>query len=393
MLKEKLAKRMNTFPLSGIRKVQAEAKELESHGENIIHMEMGMPDFDTPEYIKKACIQSIKDGHVFYTVGAGLLDLRKAISKKLEKENHLTYSTDEIVVTIGLSAGIFTVYAALLDAEDEVLIPNPVYPPYLNIPHLLGAKTIDYSLLEINNYQPDITEIENKITKKTKAIVIISPNNPLGSILTHDSLQHIAKLAIQYNLAVITDEIYERILFDKAVHYSIASFPHMKERTLTLNGFSKTYSMTGWRLGYIAGPKEIMPDINKLHGHMNSCATTFVQDAAITALTEEHEEVEKMVTAYQQRKDYLVRNLNKIEGISCTNPQGAFYLFLNIKKLGMTSEEAASYFLHTAHVALVPGTVFGSNGAGYIRMSFANSMKEIKTACFRIQAAVEKLKK
>jgi len=389
MLIDKLSKRMSAFPPSGIRKVSFAAADLEAQGHSIIHMEMGMPDFDTPEYIKAGCIRGIQDGHVYYTASAGKQELRQAIADKLQRENSLSYTADEIVTTIGVSAAIFAMFTALLDEGDEVLLPDPVYPPYRSLPVMMGARTVSYALLEKNDFQPDLDEIERKITARTKVLVLLSPSNPVGSVLTYRSLEGIAKIAIQHDLLVITDEIYERILYDGAVHYSIATFPGMKERTFVLNGYSKTYAMTGWRLGYIAGPAEFMPYIYSLHGHMNTCAASFIQDAGITALTEEHDEVQRMVTAYQQRKDYLVQMLNAMDGLSCPNPKGAFYIFLNITGLGMNSVKAADFFLNQAHVALVPGSVFGQNGEGYLRMSFACSMEEIVEACRRMKKAIE----
>jgi aspartate/methionine/tyrosine aminotransferase len=239
--------------------------------------------------------------------------------------------------------------------------------------------------LEENQYQPDLKEIENKVTEKTKAIVLINPNNPIRSILQEDTLNGIAEIAKKRNLIVISDEIYERLIYDDEKHISIASLPNMKERTITFNGFSKAYSMTGWRIGYVAAPKEIILQLNKVHQHNTTYAPSFVQKAAVVAITDEKNEVSDMVKEYKRRRDYAVGAINKIYGISCNCPKGAFYIFINIKSLNRTSAEVAEYLLEEEKIALVPGDVFGTNGEGYLRMSFANSYENIVEGCKRLK--------
>lgn len=389
----KFAKRIERIMPSGIRAVNEKALAMERAGEKVIHFEIGRPDFDTPEYIKKACIESIERGDVFYTSNFGDMKLREAVAKYLNYHNHIPYTKDNVLITVGLSEAIFDVLTVILDEDDEILVPNPVWVNYVNVPNLLKAKPISYDLLEKNNYQPDIEELKSKITPKTKAIVLISPNNPTGSILKKDTLEKIAELAIENDLLVLADEVYERLIFDGEKHISIASLPNMIDRTITLNGFSKAFSMTGWRLGYVAAPVELITQVNKIHQHNVICAPSFVQKAAITALQDEKNEVEDMVKEYTRRRDYAVAAINKIDGISCLCPKGALYIFINISELHKTSQEVADFLIENEKIALVPGSVFGSNGDEYLRMSFANSYENIVEGCKRLKNGVEKIKK
>lgn len=389
----KFAKRIERIMPSGIRAVNEKALAMERAGEKVIHFEIGRPDFDTPKYIKKACIESIERGDVFYTSNFGDMKLREAVAKYLNYHNHIPYTKDNVLITVGLSEAIFDVLTVILDEDDEILVPNPVWVNYVNVPNLLKAKPISYDLLEKNNYQPDIEELKSKITPKTKAIVLISPNNPTGSILKKDTLEKIAELAIENDLLVLADEVYERLIFDGEKHISIASLPNMIDRTITLNGFSKAFSMTGWRLGYVAAPVELITQVNKIHQHNVICAPSFVQKAAITALQDEKNEVEDMVKEYTRRRDYAVDAINKIDGISCLCPKGALYIFINISELHKTSQEVADFLIENEKIALVPGSVFGSNGDEYLRMSFANSYENIVEGCKRLKNGVEKIKK
>lgn len=386
-----ISKRMNQMIPSGIRKVNEKALAMERNGVSVLHFEIGRPDFDTPAYIKKAAMESIDAGHVFYTSNFGTAELREEIAKKLERENHILYKPTEILVTVGLSEAVFAVLAAILDEGDEILVPDPVWLNYINVPRFLGAVPVSYSLHEETGFQMNLQEIKEKITPKTKAIVLVTPNNPTGGVLEKDVLQDVAAIAQKNDLLVISDEIYERLIYDKAVHISIASLPGMKERTFTLNGMSKAYSMTGWRIGYVAAPEAYIQAINKFHQHNTTCAPSFVQDAAVAALRDEQDEVQRMVAEYERRRNYAVQAINAIPGLHCTCPKGAFYIFINCKALGKSSEELASYLLDTAHIALVPGNVFGTGGEGYLRMSFANSYEHIVEGCSRLADAVRQL--
>ena len=388
----KIASRMNRMAPSGIRRVNEKALAMERNGETVIHFEIGRPDFDTPEYIKKAAIESLNAGNVFYTSNFGTMELRQAIADKLGRENHVDYKVAEILVTAGLSEAVFAVLATILDEGDELLVPDPVWLNYINVPNLLGAVPVTYELKEENGYQLDLDEIKSKITPRTRAIVIVTPNNPTGGVLSRQTLEGLAEIAGENDLFVISDEVYERLIYDGEKHVSIASLPGMKERTFTLNGMSKAYSMTGWRLGYVAAPEEYIAVINKFHQHNTICAVSFAQAAAVAALRDEGDEVNEMVKEYQRRRDYAVKAINEIDGISCLCPKGAFYIFINCKSLGKTSAELADYLLENAKIALVPGDVFGPGGEGYLRMSFANSYENIVEGCKRLGEAVKTLK-
>ena len=383
--------RIDKLPPSGIRKVNEKALAMERAGETVLHFELGRPDFDTPQYIKNAAIESIESGEVFYTSNFGTDALREVIAEKLRRENNIPYQGSEVLVSVGLSEAVFDILCSILDEGDEILVPNPVWINYLNVPSWLGAVPISYSLKEENEFNIDLEEVRSKVTSKTKAMVVITPNNPTGSVLPWEVLEGLAEIAIKNDIWVISDEVYERLVYDDQKHVSIASLPGMKGRTFTLNGLSKAYSMTGWRIGYVAAPKEMIITINKLHQHNTTCATSFVQKAAIAAFQNETTEVANMVKEFSRRRDYAVKAINEINGLSCICPKGAFYIFINIKKLGIDAASFADYLLDSAKIALVPGDVFGSGGEGYIRMSFANSYENIVEGCRRLKSAVEQL--
>ena len=390
-MKSRIAPRMDQLVPSGIRKVNEKALAMERAGEKVIHFEIGRPDFDTPEYIKNACIESLKAGDVFYTSNFGLMELRQEVANYLNRRSHTDYKASEILITVGLSEAVFDMLCTILDEGDELLIPDPVWMNYLNVPKLLGAVPVSYELREENGFQIDLDEIRSKITDKTKAVVIVTPNNPTGGVLTEETLKGLAQIAIEKDIMVIADEVYERLVYDGAKHISIASLPGMRERTFTMNGLSKAYSMTGWRVGYVAAPEEYITAMNKIHQHNTTCAPSFVQKASIVALRDEKNEVEEMVKEYQRRRDYAVKAINDIPGLSCQCPKGAFYIFINAKKLGKSSAELAQYLLDEAKIALVPGDVFGAGGEGYLRMSFANSYENIVEGCARLRDAVLRL--
>ncbi len=392
-MKNRIAARMSLLAPSGIRKVNEKALAMERAGESVIHFEIGRPDFDTPEYIKRACKESLNKGEVFYTSNFGDIGLREAVAKKLTLENHVEYQASEVLVTVGLSEAVFDVLCTILDEGDELLVPDPVWMNYLNVPRLLGATPVTYALREENDYQVDLAEIREKITEKTKALVLVTPNNPTGGVLSEQTLRGLAEIAVERDILVIADEIYERLIYDDAIHISIASLPGMKERTFTLNGLSKAFSMTGWRIGYVAAPEEYIAALNKIHQHNTTCAPSFVQKASIAALRDEQNEVADMVKEYQRRRDYAVAAINAIPGLNCRCPKGAFYIFINIKALNRPSAEVAQLLLEQAKIALVPGDVFGPGGEGYLRLSFANSYENIVEGCKRLQEAVTALQK
>lgn len=391
-MNERIAERMDKLIPSGIRKVNEKALAMERAGERVLHFELGRPDFDTPDYIKKAAFKALTEGRVHYTSNFGCMEVRQAIADKLKRENNIDYKPGEVLVTVGLSEAVFAVLATILNRGDEILVPDPVWLNYMNVPNLLGAKPVTYSLKEENGFQMDLDEVRSKITPRTKAVVIVTPNNPTGGVLSERVLKELAEIAVANDLMVLSDEVYERLIYDGEKHVSIASLPGMKERTFTLNGMSKAYAMDGWRLGYVAAPEEYILAMNKFHQYNTTCAPNFVQLASAAALNEEGDEVNAMVREYKRRRDHAVKAINEIPGLSCQCPKGAFYIFINIKELGMKSAEAADYLLEEAKIALVPGDVFGPGGEGYLRMSFANSYENVVEGCERLAEAVKALR-
>lgn len=386
------AERMNSLPFSGIRKMMEKATKMQQAGERVIHLEIGRPDFDTPERIKRAADESLAQGHVFYTSNYGTPELRSTIADKMLEKNQVRYDPSEVLVTVGVGEGTFAGMAAFLNPGDEVLVPNPVWLNYIHVPESLGAVPSTYSLKEENDYQVDFAELESKITSRTKMLVLVDPSNPTGGVFSRETLDRLAETARKHDLLVLSDEIYERLVYDGVEHVSIASLPGMKERTITLGGMSKAYSMTGWRLGYLCAPREIVQACVRVHQYTVTCAPSFVQDASVVALRECDEDVEAMRREYQRRKDYVVKAINAIDGLSCNNPKGAFYVFVNVKSLGRSSVEVAEYMLDHAKVALVPGSAFGSEGEGYLRLSYAAAYEEVVEACERIEKAVQELR-
>ena len=386
-MRDFICSKFNKVAPSGIRKINEKTIEMERAGKKIYHFEVGRPDFDTPKVIKDATIKSIEAGDVFYTSNFGIMPLREAVAEKLRDENNLDYSAKEILITAGASEAIYDTYSVILDEGDEILLPNPCWPNYVNIAHIMKANPIRYSLAEENDFQIDFNELEKLVTEKTKAMVIITPSNPIGSMLSEETLEKLSDFAKKKDLLIIADEIYEQIVYGNKEHISMASIDGMKERTITINGFSKTYSMTGFRLAYIAAPEEFIRVLNIVHQHNTSCATSFVQHAGITALKEGREGAEEMVKEYKRRRDYIVERVNSIEGLSLNAPDGAFYAFINIKGLGVSSEEFCQYLLDEECVAIVPGTVFGSAGEGFVRFSYASSYEDIVEGLNRVEKA------
>lgn len=386
-MRDFICSKFNKVGPSGIRKINEKTLEMERAGKKIYHFEVGRPDFDTPKLIKDATIKSIENGDVFYTSNYGIMPLREAVAEKLRNENNLDYTAKEVLITAGASESIYDSYSLILEEDDEILLPNPCWPNYVNAAHIMGAVPVRYSLAEENDFQIDFDELEGLVTEKTKAIVIINPSNPIGSMFTLETLEKLADFAKKKDILVISDEIYEKIIYGNKKHISIASLDGMKERTITINGFSKTYSMTGFRLAYVAAPEEFIRVLNIIHQHNTSCATSFVQHGGITALREGGDASEEMVKEYKRRRDYIVEKVNSIEGLSLNAPDGAFYAFINIKGLGVSSEEFCNYLLDEECVAIVPGTVFGSAGEGFVRFSYASSYEDIVEGINRMEKA------
>ena len=384
--------KMDTIPFSGIRKVFEAAGKLEKEGKEIINLGIGRPNFDTPEFIKDAAKKAIDDGYTYYTSNYGIEPLREAIAKKFNKDNGLHMEISDIIVAVGANQAVSIAMTAMLDPGDEVLVPNPSWLHYFYCAELCGAKTVSYPLLEENEFNVQIEDIEHLITPKTKMIIVNSPNNPTGSVLTIESLEKIAKIAKENNLIVLSDEIYEKLLYDGSKHTSIASLPGMEERTIIINGVSKAYAMTGWRIGFVASKNpEFISAMIRVLQYTVTCAASVSQYAALAALEGPQECTEEMRVQFDRRRKLVYESINKIPGLSCICPKGAFYCFVNIKGLGISDEEASHYYLNEAGVAMIPGSAFGEYGTGYLRIAFSNSYENIEKAMDKIKAATEKL--
>ncbi len=372
--------------------VLAKAREMERQGKSVVHFEIGEPDFNTPENIKQAGIKAIQDNFTHYSPAQGVLELREAVAEYISKTRNIPVDPAEVVITPGGKDVILFTATALLDEGDEAIYPNPGYPIYESAIKIAGATPVPMPLLEENGFAFDREQFKKLITPKTKLIIINSPGNPKGGILSKEDLQFIADIAIKNDIMVLSDEIYSRIIYEGEFQ-SISSLPGMKERTIILDGFSKTYAMTGWRLGYAVTTKEIAEQFTKLATNSFSCVTTFVQMAGIEALKGPQDDVEMMRKKYEERRNLIINGLNKIPGFSVKMPKGAFYAFANITGTGMTSKEISDYLLNEAGVATLPGTSFGKYGEGFIRFSYATSLDNIKEGLKRVEEAVSKIKK
>ncbi len=371
--------------------VLAKAQELERKGKHIIHLEIGEPDFQTPEHIRESGIKAIEQGKTKYTPTLGIKELRQAIAEYITETRGVSVRPGEVVVTPSAKTAIYLAMTAILEKGDEVIFPNPGFPVYENMVDFLGCTPKPVPILEENHFSFDLYAFKKAITKKTKLIILNSPSNPTGGVLPKEDLAMIAKLIKKTNAWVISDEIYSRIIYDNLPFHSFYSLPGVKERTILIDGFSKTYAMTGWRLGYFIMPERFMPHIENLLVNSIACTTTFVQWAGIEALNGSQKEVSSMVKEFEKRRNFIVKGLNEIPGITCQVPKGAFYVFPNIKSFGITSKKMADYILEKAGVAVLPGIAFGSYGEGYLRFSYANSIENIGKALKSIKQAVLKL--
>jgi aspartate aminotransferase len=386
----KLAHRMSRLGTETAFEVLARAKKLEAKGKEIIHLEIGEPDFGTPKNIVDAGIRALKEGYTHYGPSAGLPEVREVIAKYISKTRKINVSPDQVVVTPGAKPIMFFSILALADEGDEVIYPNPGFPIYESVINFIGAKAVPIQLREENDFRLDTDELKKLVTGKTKMIIINSPQNPTGSVLTRDDLKAIAEIALSKDIMVLADEIYSRLPYDDE-HHSISSFPGMQERTIILDGMSKTYAMTGWRLGYGVMREDLAVLIAKLQTNSNSCTATFTQRAGIECLTGPQDEANKMVAEFKKRRDVIVQGLNSIPKISCKTPQGAFYVFPNIKQVGWNSKKLADHLLEEAGVAVLAGTSFGKYGEGYLRISYANSVENIKKGLERIEKTLSKI--
>ena len=386
-----IASRMNLLGTETAFEVLSRARNLEAQGKQIVHLEIGEPDFDTPSHIVDAGVQALKDGYTHYGPTPGLPQLREAISENSRKVRGLNTDPNSIVVTPGAKPIMFYVILALSEPGMEVIYPNPGFPIYESMIKFSGAKPVPMQLLEESGYHPDLNDLKSKVNDKTSLIILNSPENPCGSALSAEELNTIADIVKQHpNLYVMADEIYKDILY-QGEHSSIAAIEGMQDRTIILDGFSKSYAMTGWRLGYGIMPLELVPHIVKLAVNSVSCAASFSQIAAIAALEGSQEEVLGMAQEFSERKTLIVEGLRSIKGIRCPEPEGAFYVFPNISETGLSSNDFDDRALNEAGVALLAGSAFGEFGEGYVRLSYANSKENIEIAINNLDKFVNSL--
>jgi aspartate aminotransferase len=386
----RIAERMNRLGTESAFEVLVKAKALEAQGRDIVHLEVGEPDFATPENIVQAGIRALKEGKTKYTPSAGIPELREAIAHQVSQTRGVKIEAEQVVVTPGAKPIMFYSLLSLVEPGDEVLCPAPGFPIYESMINYCGGTPVPYVLREENHFRFDPDEFRAKANAKTKMIILNSPHNPTGGVLEEGDLRVVAEVAQKYDITVFTDEIYWRVLYD-GTFSSVLAIPGMAERTILLDGFSKTYSMTGWRLGWGVMPLHLVPHMTRLQTNSNSCVAGFTQVAGVEALTGPQDSVDKMVAQFHARRDTLIDGLNAIPGFKCLKPRGAFYAFPNTTAVGWDSRKLADYMLNEAGVACLSGTAFGHAGEGYLRFSYANSLENIKKALLRIREAVEKI--
>lgn len=380
------------LPKQQIRVMFDRAKKMEEAGRTIIHLEIGRPDFDTPKHIVEAAVDALRAGKHHYCPNAGILELRQAVSEEYAEEHQLEYDPKtEVLITNGVAEGIFLAINALLDQGDQVLIPNPRWVNYEPDALINFVEPISYTLYEDNGYQPDPDEIAEKLTPKTRMLILASPSNPTGGVISLKVMEQIAALAIQNDLIVVSDEIYEKIIYPPAQHICAGTLQGLSERTIVLNGFSKFYSMTGWRLGFALAPQRLLEPMLRYHQYMITSTNTFAQWGAVKALRSDQGPSFAMKDEFQKRRDYIHSAANRIPGFSCTRPEGAFYLFPSVKQTGLSGIQIATMLLEKAGVATVAGEYFGDKGDGHIRISYANSLENLKLAVKKIEEVMSDL--
>lgn len=386
----KYAERMVHLGTESAFEVLAKAKALEAQGRSIIHLEIGQPDFPTASHVCAAAYRAMQEGHTGYSPAAGLPELRQAIADHISQTRQVPVSAAQTIVTPGAKPVIFFTLMALVNPGDEVIYPDPGFPAYASLIDFAGGQGVPLPLREENDFRFRLEDLVNAISDRTRLLIINSPHNPTGGLLTEEDLAAIAHLANQHDFYILSDEIYSRLIYG-GVHHSIIEMPGMPDRTVLLDGHSKTYAMTGWRLGYGVAPVPLVEQMTRLMINSNSCTCTFTQMAGIAALTGPQAAVEAMHAAFQERRDFLVAGLNGIDGIKCTQPAGAFYAFPNVSQLPLSSDRLADYLLDQAGVALLSGNAFGQWGEGHLRLSYANSLESIHEALERMQLALSHL--
>jgi len=379
-----LARRMSRLGTETAFEVLNKARALERQGRSIIHLEIGEPDFDTPANVVEAAVDALHSGWTHYGPSAGLPDLRQALAEYVSRTRGVKVSSDEVVVVPGGKPVIFFSILSLVDEGDEVIYPNPGFPIYESMINYVGGRAVPIALREEHDFSLDVNELESLISERTKLIIINSPQNPTGGVLERRDIEQIAKVIDDRNIMILSDEIYSRLLFDGGQHFSIMSVPGMQERTILLDGFSKTYAMTGWRMGYGVMRADLAAHMTRLMTNSNSCTASFTQVAGIEAIRGDQRSVDQMRDEFQRRRDAFVAGLNKIKGFSCRMPKGAFYVFPNIMGTGWKSKPLADALLEQAGVAALSGTAFGAFGEGYLRFSVANSLENLQQALERI---------
>ncbi len=383
------AERMAGLGTETAFEVLAKARDLERAGKSIVHLEIGEPDFDTPEHIKEAGIKALRDGYTHYTPSAGLSEAREAIAEHVAKTRAIPVDPAEVVITPGSKPVMFFAILALVNPGDEVICPNPGYPIYESVARFVGGVPRPIPLREALGFRIDPDELRKLISPKTRLVVLNSPHNPCGSVLTREDVAAIAAAVQSSRSMVLTDEIYWQIIYD-TTHHSIASVPGMKERTILLDGFSKAYAMTGWRLGFGVMPQTLATRMAQLMVNSNSCAAAFTQLAGIAALRGPQGPVQAMVAEFRRRRDVVVEGLNGIDGVTCTMPTGAFYAFPNVTRIDRDSKRLADFLLTEAGVAALSGTAFGQHGQGYLRLSYATTVENIREGLRRMREALKR---
>jgi aspartate aminotransferase len=378
-----LARRMSRLGTETAFEVLNKARALERQGKSIIHLEIGEPDFDTPANVIEAGVDALHHGWTHYGPSAGLPELRQAIADYVSRTRGVKVAPEEVVVVPGGKPIIFFTILALIDEGDEVIYPNPGFPIYESMIHYVGGKAVPIHLREERDFSLDVDELAALITDRTKLIILNSPENPTGGVMQRSDVEQVAKLIGDRNILVLSDEIYSRLLFE-GEHFSIMSVPGMQERTILLDGFSKTYAMTGWRMGYGVMRPDLAAQITRLATNSTSCTASFTQIAGIEALRGDQSSVDQMCAEFKRRRDVFVAGLNKVKGFSCRLPKGAFYVFPNITKTGWKSKPLADALLEQAGVAALSGTAFGDFGEGYLRFSVANSLENLQQALDRL---------
>ena len=381
-----ISKLANNYPGSGIRVMF----ELATQYNDLVNLCIGEPNFETPNYIKESAKKAIDDGFTHYVSNAGMLELRQAIADKYKRELGYEYTTENVMVAVGGTEANFLTLITIINPGDEVIVTNPCYPNYLGQIMLAGGKLVSVPIYEENKFKLQPEDLEKAITPKTKAIFLNSPNNPVGFALTKEDIEALAEIVQKHNLMVISDEVYEKIYYDGRNHFSMSQIPEVRDKVIIVNSFSKTYAMTGWRVGYVVGDKKIISKMPAMQEGIVSCVPAFIQKAAIDAINGPQDDTKQMLADYTRRRDILIDGLNAIPGIKCIKSPGTFYAFPNIKSFGKKSVDFAIELLKEAGVVAVPGSAFGSMGEGYLRFTFANSDENLREAVRRIAEYVKK---